>query len=450
MNFFVTETQVSRGLRLIGRNSIGGSGTRKSQAPAESPSRSTRSPPRLHRSTSPHRRHSRATGNRGCGGSAAAPPRLVEESPLLAGSSPERSREEAEKERQEEAAKEVIRVLAFERSAFPSLVDWAFAVLGVSITEKTIASTQRCYRALMKKLHPDKAVQSPSVTDAVDMIQEARAICERSLCPHEVPGVPRNLSVATHPSKAGARRFLLQWLPPERLEAAPVQRYIIAVADPRFAGAPVRLSTLEPDYSQELGRYVPLEELRSYEVAEEDVSARVPGLFSHKTFTLMVTAANKVGQSSWVAITVDLSSPTMPLSRSFSTKSNSGFPPVASVQTSESASELSNYRLRQPSPGICRHTLPPQLTPLSINHGNNKSIPPTSPSPRRNSPSPMVQPVPSPQTPASPLCIPKNVATPQARGAATPQARGGWVAGVMSPQRASIPACSVIRFRTIA
>merc|ERR1719181_2436685 len=139
------------------------------------------------------------------------------------------------------------------------------------------------------------------------MIQDAKSLCERSLCHHEVPSAPRRLTVTTLCPTVGQRRFGLRWLPPEHLETAPPQRYVVAVADPASASRPpIKLSTIEPDYSQELGRYVPLEELATYELSEEEASVRVPGLFQQRIITVMVAAANKVGQSSWASTQIDL------------------------------------------------------------------------------------------------------------------------------------------------
>lgn len=319
MNFFTYETQVSRGLRLIGRTSTSG---RKAEnplgaschCPAAKPAvagRRSLPSPRLRRGYVPERGKTirASSAERGCTDSDSAglgDARSIHRSCGDLGARLD-DHEVAEARRHEESMKEVMRVLAFERSTFPSIVDWAFAVLGVSVTEHTLTSVQRCYRALMKKLHPDKATQSRPVVDAVEIIQEAKAICERSLCRYEVPGAPRELSVVATCLKAGQRRLLLRWMPPERQEQGPVQRYIVAAQDPSGASQlPIRLSTIEPDYSQELGRYITLEELSTFELTEEDFGRRVPGLFQQRSLTLMVAAASKVGQSCWAAVTVDL------------------------------------------------------------------------------------------------------------------------------------------------
>jgi len=356
MNFFTYETQVSRGLRLIGRSNTGRKKAEatlhdfllsSSKSAVSSRRRSLPSPsPRQRRGCAPERGSTIrvSSAERGCTDSTASssvcPAKSADSNDPAVGDSrsnhrscgdlgarpddhevaEERRREEAMKEvmqvlafevaearRREEAMKEVMRVLAFERSTFPSIVDWAFAVLGVSVTEHTLTSVQRCYRALMKKLHPDKAAQSRPVVETVEIIQEAKAICERSLCRHEVPGAPRELSVVARCLKAGQRRLLLRWMAPERQEQGPVQRYIVAAADPSGASQlPIRLSTLEPDYSQELGRYITLDELGTFELTEEESGHRVPGLFQQTSLTLMVAAASKVGQSRWAAVTVDL------------------------------------------------------------------------------------------------------------------------------------------------
>lgn len=304
MNFFTYETQVSRGLGLIGRSSVpkksqkaalnasclsgtssptkGGGGGGRRSLPSPRQRRNMQWAAARARSSSPERGDPSLVKSRSSGDLGA---RLAEDPCLRRQSSSERidDYDLAALLRREEVTKEVVRVLAFERSAFPSLVDWAFAVLGVRVAERTLPNVQRCYRSLMKKLHPDKATQSRPVVDTVEKIHEARAICERSLCRDEVPGPPRALSVLVHCLKVGERRLLLRWMAPERQEQGPVQRYIVAAADPTGSSRPpIRLSTLEPDYSQELGRYVNLEELGTFELREEDFAARVPGLFPAK------------------------------------------------------------------------------------------------------------------------------------------------------------------------
>lgn len=313
--------------------------------------------------------------------------------------------------------------MAFERSTFPSIVDWAFAVLGVSVTEHTLTCVQRCYRALMKKLHPDKAAQSPLVISAVEMIQEAKAICERSLCRHEVPGAPRNLTVAAHCLRGGERRFMLRWTAPERQEKGPVQRYIVAVADPTGTSrSPIRLSTLEPDYSQELGRYVTLEELGCFELAEEEFASRVPALFQQRSLTLMVASSNKVGQSCWAAVTVDL---TVSINELLPRMCYSAYSlQDASRATSPPAQSSRSPRPRTLSPGSPRCASPQMM------HCGGPTVSPTgSPVVRRS----------SPPSPASP-CI----STPQAHGICAPRrvtAAAPWMAA------ASGSPWSVIRFR---
>merc|ERR1712072_690432 len=148
------------------------------------------------------------------------------------------------------------------------------------------------------------------------------------------------MGIVAHCTKAGERRFRLRWQAPEGLETAPVQRYVVAAADPTSTvaatRAPIRLSTLEPDYSQELGRYVTLDELATYELAEEEVSERVPDLFQQSSFTLMVAAANKVGQSPWASVIVDISGSTEPLSRTST-------PATCSTRTSGTSVTCTSY-----------------------------------------------------------------------------------------------------------
>ena len=51
--------------------------------------------------------------------------------------------------------------------------------------------------------------------------------------------------------------------------AAPVQKYIVAVFDPAY-GKALTVAVLEPDYCEELKRFVPVEEICSYVLVEKD------------------------------------------------------------------------------------------------------------------------------------------------------------------------------------
>lgn len=198
--------------------------------------------------------------------------------------------------RKEEATQEVDRILSLEKGSFSFLPSWGFEVLGV--TERDIQSVRHCYRALMKKLHPDKTEQSPLLVRAVEKIHEAKIMCENSLSPQSPPGVPRCFLAHVTCSVPGRRRYRVQWSAPEPREGAPVLRYLVAIHDP-WLGKVVRLATLEPDYSQELGRFLSVEEMGVYELAEEDLGHTMPGLFQQAYIRFYVAAANTAGQSIW-------------------------------------------------------------------------------------------------------------------------------------------------------
>lgn len=213
-------------------------------------------------------------------------------------------------QRREESTREALRVISVEKSAYSSKVDWAFAVLGIAVTQYSLQSVQRSYRSLMKMLHPDRALESPESIVAVELVQEAKSICERSLSGLEAPNAPQNLLSTMMCSRTGKRRFFLCWSTPRNLETAPVQRYVVAVADIGGSSKPPhRVCTLEPDYSEELGRYITLDELRRYELSEEEMDIRMPGLFQQKAITVLVAAANKAGFSPWASVTLELELP---------------------------------------------------------------------------------------------------------------------------------------------
>merc|ERR1712150_61584 len=176
--------------------------------------------------------------------------------------------------RNEEAAREVARILALERTSFVSLVDWGFAVLGAA--QHNEASVARGYRALMRSLHPDKAEQSSLVVQAAQSVREAKDLCERSLSTQGPPGPPQRLGVETLCAWPGRRRYRLHWEAPEKQSSVPVHRYIVAVLDTSL-GKALPVARLEPDYSEELRRFVPVEELLGYELAEEEL--KIAGLF---------------------------------------------------------------------------------------------------------------------------------------------------------------------------
>lgn len=96
----------------------------------------------------------------------------------------------------------------------------------------------------------------------------------------------------------------LEWTPPEQSNEAPVQKYVVAAVDPTY-GRAITIAILEPDYDEELRRFVPVEDLSSYLLAEDDLK-KMPGLFQQAVATLQVASANESGQSAWVTLRVPL------------------------------------------------------------------------------------------------------------------------------------------------
>jgi len=147
----------------------------------------------------------------------------------------------------------------------------------------------------MRKLHPDKVLATDGVERSIQLIREAKDICEKSFSRIEPPMAPQSLRYEVLDSKVGHRRYQLRWLPPAVQDAAPVCRYLVSALDPAY-GKPLTITVLEPDYSEELRRFVTTEELTSFVLAEDDLQ-KMPSLWKQPTATVHVAAANEAGQS---------------------------------------------------------------------------------------------------------------------------------------------------------
>lgn len=138
----------------------------------------------------------------------------------------------------------------------------------------------------------------------MEMLREARQICERSLSQLQPPRAPRSLTSTTLCDVPGRRRIKLEWSPPEWCEDGPIRRYLVAALDPSY-GRALTITILEPDYSEELGRFVPVEEIGSFILAEEELR-KMPSLFRQAVATVQVAAANEAGQSPWATLRISL------------------------------------------------------------------------------------------------------------------------------------------------
>mmetsp|Transcript_147399 Transcript_147399/g.274727 ORF Transcript_147399/g.274727 Transcript_147399/m.274727 type:complete len:607 (+) Transcript_147399:91-1911(+) len=197
------------------------------------------------------------------------------------------------------ATAEANRILALKQRTFRTRAAWGFAVLGADC--KTAQAVSRAFRALMLKLHPDRAGGCARVAEALEILREAKECCERAVSLRDPPPAPRRPSARVLCSTPGRRQIKLDWLAPEVREEAPVRRYIVAAFDPSY-GRAITVAVLEPDYSEELGRFVPVEELLSYTLHERNLQ-KVP-VFRQAQVKLQVAAANEAGQSPWATVTV--------------------------------------------------------------------------------------------------------------------------------------------------
>lgn len=206
--------------------------------------------------------------------------------------------------REQDAQKEASRILPLRRESFMNPTSWGFAVLQVPAGTKEVSAVQRAYRALMRKLHPDRAGVSEDVVKAVEKVREAKEACERGLSRQEPPEQPRELRSEVVCAAAGRRRFKLSWTAPAEKDSAPIRRYVVAAHDPAY-GRALTITVLEPDYSEELRSFVAIEDLTSYVMAEEDLQ-KMPKLWTQSALQVQVAAANEAGQSKWTTLKIPL------------------------------------------------------------------------------------------------------------------------------------------------
>lgn len=208
-------------------------------------------------------------------------------------------------QREHEAAREVLRILSLRREGFSSQAGWARAVLGLDLGRADLSGMQQAFRGLMRKLHPDRVGAPRGADRAIEMLHEARQICDQANSQLMPPGPPSQLTFTTLCAVPGRRRLRLRWQPPLACsESSPVRRYLVAALDPSY-GRALTITVLEPDYSDELKRFLTLEDLNSYVLAEEELH-KMPGLFQQSGATLQVAAANEAGLSTWTSLWVPL------------------------------------------------------------------------------------------------------------------------------------------------
>ena len=222
-------------------------------------------------------------------------------------SAPAAQATEAGVPKEQDALREVQRILPLRKESFKSAASWGFAVLEVAST-CDVSAVQRAYRSMMRKLRPDRAGQDAQVARAFGLVREAKEAGERSLSRQEAPLAPRHLWHETLSSVPGQRRFKLHWTPPEDRVSAPIRRYVVAVFDPAY-GRALTIAILEPDYSEESRSFVGIESLTAFEFSEEDFQ-KMPKLWKQTSANVQVAAANKAGQSAWATLQVPLDSAT--------------------------------------------------------------------------------------------------------------------------------------------
>eukprot|EP00930_Biecheleria_cincta_P004290 TRINITY_DN105198_c0_g1_i1.p1 TRINITY_DN105198_c0_g1~~TRINITY_DN105198_c0_g1_i1.p1 ORF type:complete len:601 (+),score=95.70 TRINITY_DN105198_c0_g1_i1:28-1803(+) len=214
---------------------------------------------------------------------------------------------EASVPKEQDAQREVNRILPLRKTSFRTPMLWAFSVLEVPSNTRDVSTVQRAYRSMMRKLHPDRAGQDAQVAKAVELVREAKEACERALSRQEPPLAPRRVWSETLSSVPGRRQFKLHWTAPEERPSAPIRRYVVAAFDPAY-GRALTIAMLEPDYSEESRSFVSIDRLTSFIFSEEDLQ-KMPKLWKQTHATVQLAAANEAGQSPWVSLQVPLSGP---------------------------------------------------------------------------------------------------------------------------------------------
>lgn len=102
----------------------------------------------------------------------------------------------------------------------------------------------------------------------------------------------------------GRRRIRLDWKAPEVTQTSPVRRYLVAALDPAY-GQALTITVLEPEYSEKLKRFTTIEELATYELAEEELT-KMPHFFQQANAVVRVAAENELGQSNWCSLQLPL------------------------------------------------------------------------------------------------------------------------------------------------
>lgn len=216
--------------------------------------------------------------------------------------------------REQEASEEVARILQLQegKRAFRSELAWAKAVLGLDAAAAEVSLVHQAFRSLMRKLHPDRIGACDGATEAMDELRKAKQLCEHKMKFAELhpPAAPMRLTSAVLCAAPGRRRIRVSWQSPTAV-SSPIRKYLVAALDPSF-GQPLTITVLEPEYNDELKRYLSLEELTSCVLAEEDL-VKMPAFFQQSAACVYVAAANEAGQSKWATISVPLRGPAAPV-----------------------------------------------------------------------------------------------------------------------------------------
>lgn len=206
--------------------------------------------------------------------------------------------------RREEASQEIARILPLKHKRFCSEVLRAKGILGLTVEAHEISLVQQAFRSLMRKLHPDRIGQCPRAAEAMEMLQEAKQQCERAFSQLRPPAQPKHLSFKVLCATPGRRRIRLDWKAPEVTQTCPVRRYLVAALDPAY-GQALTITVLEPEYNEKLKRFTTIEELATYDLAEEELT-KMPRFFQQANAVVRVAAENELGQSNWCSLQLPL------------------------------------------------------------------------------------------------------------------------------------------------
>jgi hypothetical protein len=197
----------------------------------------------------------------------------------------------------------VQRILPLRKEAFLSDLAWAFQIFAIPQDTRELAQVLQAYRRLMLQLHPDRAreaseVETQSKAAAVELVLEAKGICERRLGLAVVkPSAPCFLDYKVLDYTRGRRSFDLCW-PAAEESGSSIQSYELWMT----------MCICSADETRKVAEVDPVPGCTHYShVIKEQDFDKMPEPWAGSTLRIGLTAANSAGgRSDLVGICIPL------------------------------------------------------------------------------------------------------------------------------------------------